>query len=733
MRLTLLVVTILFSVQSLSLFAQNHVIRGYVQDSTSGIALSQCTVLFLPSNISVKTDKNGFFISQIPYSQKIDVVFSHQLYKETKQTIFLRNIDTTSVKISLLSSTFSTKTILVEDDHFHNGIRQGESDILVSGDYLRKNLMSTIGETMKNIPGISVQSMGASTSRPTLRGMGMDRVLLFEDGQKSGDMSATSADHAVSIDPQSIDHIEVIRGPMAFLYSSNATGGIINVTRNTIPTILPNDIQASTQVFGESVSRLASATGKVEIPLSKFSLRGDASYKNNQPYFTPIGLLRNTQSSMLNTSIGGTYFGDRGYLGGGFSFFTNDYGIPPDSLLGHPNGVTVSMMKSRFETKSEMFFPENTFSHIEVLGSFIDYFHKEIEANGRIGMSFSLKTTSLTALSDIVTSIKDSKTKVGLWFEHRNFQSGGLTFTPNTNEYSSALMMYHSFERNKFSFDMSLRYDIRSILPFDNDSSVAGKIETKLFSNLSGAFEVVYNKHKEFSFGGRLLRTFRSPMTEELFSEGPHLAAYSFDVGNASLEQEIGSTFEVFATVSNETLFSKMSIYGTYFQNFIIPVNTGQRSLRRNDLFLYQYIGQDAVFLGYEFQVEWKLSKYFNLGANSFYTYARFVESQQYVPRIPPLISTIDCIFRYNSFETSIGLTNGLAQRNLGDFETVTPGYRLVNFKAQYHFQWNSSLHTLSFSVLNATNQLYRNHLNRIKDAVPEQGVNARLLYSVFL
>jgi len=733
MRLTFFIVTVLFFIQYHLLFSQESIITGYVQDSKSGIAISQCTILFLPSNLSLKTDKNGYYIAHVPSSPKVDVIITHPLFKESRQSIILSKEDTTKLSITLIPSTFSTKTILVEDDHFHNGIRQGESDILVSGDFLRKNLTSTIGETMKNIPGISVQSMGASTARPTLRGMGMDRVLLFEDGQKSGDLSATSADHAVSIDPQSIDHIEVIRGPMAFLYSSNSIGGIINVTRNTIPTVLPKDIQASSQLFGESVSKLASLSGKIEIPFSKVSLRSDVSYKNSQPYFTPIGVLRNTQSSMFNTSIGGTYFGDKGYFGGGFSLFTNNYGIPPDSLLGHPNGVTVSMMKSRVETKSELFFPEELFSHIELLGSFIDYSHKEIEANGRVGMSFSLKTSSLTALSDVSTSVKDSKTKIGLWMEHRNFQSGGFTFTPNTNEFSSAVMTYHSFERNSLSFDISLRYDVRSILPFMNDSSVAGMVENKVFANISGAIETVYNKHKDVSFGTRFLRTFRAPMTEELFSEGPHLAAYSYDVGNASLEQELGTSIEAFTTLSNETFFSKMSVYATYFQNFIIPVNTGQRSLRRNDLFLYRYIGQDALFLGYEIQAEWKLTKFFNLSANSFYTYARFVESKQYVPRIPPLISSLDCVFRYNTLEASIGVTNGVAQRNLGEFETETPGYTLLNLKAQYHFQWNTSLHSITFSILNATNQLYRNHLNRIKEVAPEQGINARLLYSVFI
>jgi iron complex outermembrane receptor protein len=713
------------------LYAQQITIRGYIKDSKNDEFITQCSIVCIPSNVSLKSNTSGFFQITLPKNSTIDVVFTHPSYKETHKKITNTTSDTININVFLTPRSFSTKTVVVEDAHFHSGIREGESDILISGDFLRKNLSPTIAETMKNIQGISVQSMGSSTSRPILRGLGGDRVLLLEDGQKSGDLSATSADHAVSIDPQSINHIEVIRGPMALLYSSNCIGGLINITRNTIPTSLPSDIQGNANFFGESVSRLASFSGNIELPISNFSVRSDFSYKNNQPYHTPIGLLNNTQSTMVNSSVGTSYFADNGYTGLGFSYFDNVYGIPPDSILGHPKGVSVSMRKSRLEAKSEWYFPKSIFKRIEILGNYIDYSHIELEASGAVGMLFLLKTTSLTALSELNTNIENAKTTAGMWFEHRNFQSGGFTFTPNTNEYASAVMMHHSQKFQDLTFDASLRYDLRNIVPFQSDSSVAGIVEKKLFSNYSGAIELNYNKFKDIGFGTRLLRSFRSPLTEELFSEGPHLAAYSYEVGNASLKEEIGTSFELFSTFTTESIFSKISVYSTYFQNFIIPVNTGERSLRRNDLFLFKYIGQDALFMGYEFLIEYKVHNHFHITANSSYTDARFVESGDFVPRIPPLISNVECVYKKNSLEVTIGVTNGLAQRNLGDFETITNGYTLLHCKTQYQFQWNSSFNTLSFSILNATNQLYRNHLNRIKDVAPEQGINARLLYTV--
>ncbi len=724
----------MIAIQFQLLCSQDLIIRGYIIDAISNDSISMCSILCIPSNTSFKTDKNGYFFGKISLREKTILVISHPMYEELRYPILTSSSDTITIEVALNPTSFSTKTVLVEDEHYHSGIRQGESDLLLSGSQLRKSLSPTVGETMKNLQGVSVQSMGASTSRPVVRGLGADRVLILEDGQKSGDLSATSADHAVSIDPLTVDHIEVIRGPMALLYSSNVVGGIVNITRNSIPSIFPASTQGSATFFGETVSSLYSATGRIEIPISTFSLRSDLSFKNQESYQTPIGVLPNTQSSIRNGSLGVSHFGSYGFAGLGFSMFSNDYGIPPDSINGHPKGVTVSMQKSKVEAKSEIILNDSFFKHIEILGSFIDYSHQEIESSGRIGMSFSVFTSSLLALSRLNYESKERKTTVGFWFENRNFTSGGLTFTPNSVENAFAFMAYHSEIFGNLKIDAALRFDTKSIQPISRkDSSVAGFVNNKFFSNGSGSVEINYTLTESFSSGIIILRSFRSPLTEELFSEGPHLAAYSYEVGNALLKEEIGNAFELFSTFTTDVFFTKVSVYANYFSNFIIPVNTGQRSLRRNDLFLYRFIGEDALFFGYEIHTEYQIHPNILVSANSYFTNARFTKTNTFVPRIPPLLSKFECTYKSNAFQLSLSATNALEQNNLGEFETKTPGYTLYDISSQYHFQWNSTLHTVSFSLLNITNTLYRNHLNRIKDLFPEQGRNARLLYSIFI
>ena len=75
-----------------------------------------------------------------------------------------------------------------------------------------------------------------ATARPVIRGMGGDRLLILEDGERSGDKSASSADHAVAIDPTTATNIEITRGPASLIYGSGTLGGVVNVKREIYPT-----------------------------------------------------------------------------------------------------------------------------------------------------------------------------------------------------------------------------------------------------------------------------------------------------------------------------------------------------------------------------------------------------------------------------------------------------------------------------------------------------------------
>ena len=125
-------------------------------------------------------------------------------------------------------------------------LAQSETDVLqgtsvLSGAELTRNLRPSIGETLARLPGVSATSFDPSASRPILRGFQGERIRVLTDGIGSIDVSNTSVDHAVIIDPLLAERVEVLRGPSALLFGSSAVGGVVNVIDTRIPRTVPED------------------------------------------------------------------------------------------------------------------------------------------------------------------------------------------------------------------------------------------------------------------------------------------------------------------------------------------------------------------------------------------------------------------------------------------------------------------------------------------------------------
>jgi hypothetical protein len=125
-------------------------------------------------------------------------------------------------------------------------IQRDRMDVLsgvsvLSGSRLTTALRPTIGETIEHTPGVSATSFGPNASRPVLRGLQGERVRVLTDGVGSTDVSNTSVDHAVVINPLLAERVEVLRGPEALLYGSAAIGGVVNVIDRRIPRAIPDE------------------------------------------------------------------------------------------------------------------------------------------------------------------------------------------------------------------------------------------------------------------------------------------------------------------------------------------------------------------------------------------------------------------------------------------------------------------------------------------------------------
>ena len=105
-----------------------------------------------------------------------------------------------------------------------------------------------VAGTIGSEPGLAVSSLGPAPARPVIRGLDGDRVLILQDGQRTGDLSSQSGDHGVVVKPAGAQRIEVVRGPATLLYGANAIGGLVNVITDEIPTVPERGVRGNVLV-----------------------------------------------------------------------------------------------------------------------------------------------------------------------------------------------------------------------------------------------------------------------------------------------------------------------------------------------------------------------------------------------------------------------------------------------------------------------------------------------------
>jgi iron complex outermembrane receptor protein len=359
-------------------------------------------------------------------------------YHETTARVIIRRDQLTEKTFRLAAAPLLFDEAVISAHRVHTDTTMENPDLVVADHRLRQNLGMTIAKTLENEPGLDQISMGPAPARPVLRGLGGDRLLVLEDGERTGDLSATSADHAVSIDPMTTTRIEVIRGPEALIYGANAMGGVINVRREAVPRAKPEQLTGSLTLQGTSVNDGAAGALEISAPIGPLTARGDISLRRAQDVQTPDGVLRNTGIQTKNGSLGLSLVQNWGFLGMAGGGYVSEYGIPPDPIGGHPNGVDIDMQRYHVTTESQFNISLKSVRHLFVKHTYSRYTHQEIEASGTLGMEFGVNTHNISAILHFCECGPLNNARIGFWGEYRDYASGGLTFTPDSKELTGA-------------------------------------------------------------------------------------------------------------------------------------------------------------------------------------------------------------------------------------------------------------------------------------------------------
>lgn len=639
---------------------------------------------------------------------------------------------------------------------------------VIQGEELTQALRPTLGETLNRTPGVSATSFGPNASRPVLRGLQGERVRILTDGVGAFDVSNTSADHAVVINPLLAERIEVLRGPATLLYGSSAIGGVVNVIDKRIPRVVPDeaahvDMLAS---YG-SASDERSIGGAIDVPVGKmFVVHADGSYLKtgnqrigdyvlapsarltalaNAGTETPDqiaegidfaanaalkGKLPNSAAETWTAGVGAALITDTGNLGIAYSHYDSLYGVPTRYAIRpgeEQEAPRLDVAQDRLDLRAEVDTGGSLIQSIKARAGFASYRHFELEEDGGIGTAFYNK--GLEGRVELVQADRGGwKGASGVQYFSRDFNViGDEAFLPKNSTQQLGVFTLQQLDFGALKLEGGARFEhtvleARPLL--DQTQFFSGK---RTFDTVSGSVGASYGFTPDWRFGVNLSRTVRAPSGEELFANGPHAGTQAFEVGSPDFRPERAWGLEAVLRGKGTGYSFEASAYHNWFDNFIYEDLTGAVE---DGLPVYQFGQAKARYYGFEVQGNVTLAK---LGSVEVvadgladYVHAN-IASFGPAPRIPPLRVQGGLALNGSKVDLRGEVEWSDSQTRTTPFETQTASFTLVN--AQLNFRPWGTERPLSFalSANNIFNVDARRNASFLKDFAPLAGRDIRI------
>lgn len=235
----LVVVLVLFTAQAAS--QQVHTIKGSVQDE-KGHPLPGATVLLSPGVRGTSAPAGGsgtitspagtFILDEVPAgSYSFSVSFLG--YRPFRNTLEVSG--PVRMQITLQPEIQTLHEVLIEGNYAE--IRQAESSLnleFANEEFLRRHLAGSLMHSLDRLPGVDAIGIGAGQSKPVIRGLAFNRVVVVENGIRH-EGQQWGSDHGLEVDQFAVDRAEVIKGPASLVYGPDALGGVIRLDPSSLP------------------------------------------------------------------------------------------------------------------------------------------------------------------------------------------------------------------------------------------------------------------------------------------------------------------------------------------------------------------------------------------------------------------------------------------------------------------------------------------------------------------
>ena len=733
----------LFTLNSALTAAQTGTtLSGVITQGDSNAPLSGALVVIDELRREVRADENGrySFDNVPPGNYHVGVRAEGYTTRRTEVTV-----GTTPAELNLaIEFDLHFAEVVSVSPNARPQFESYQPTTVLSGQDLAKQLESTIGATLSESPGVSMRSFGPGPARPVIRGLDGDRVVVLEDGQRMGDLSSQSGDHGVPVNPAAAKKIEVVRGPATLLYGANAIGGMVNVITDQIPTE-PTTRPSGTLTFdfGSNGGQAAGA-GDIHVGNGQFALHIGGAGRRAGDYRTPEGRVANSQSRMAMAQIGAAWTGDKAYAGVSYGYDDTNYGIP----VVEEGAISLTPKRHAFSARASAEGMSGWLQSYRATLGVRRYEHAELH-DGEVGTTFNNNSVE----GELMLSHRPQGRLVGSvggWFVNRDFEAvGAEALSPPINQQSLAAFFYEELKYSHATVQFGARFDRTNFTP-------QGGLPARDFAELSGSLGLLIQPevaNDNFVIALSLARSARNPALEELYFFGPHPGNLAFEIGNPDLEAERGLGIDLSVRGRSTRFEGEVTVFANRIKNYVFrnPLTEEEFDAREEDIEerfnvpppapgqthdhgefpFVEFTGRDSKLIGLEAHGDVKLTTELTLEATFDLVRGELADTGEPLPRIPPARVTAGLTYQRNAFQVGGSVTAAAKQDRVYGDETPTDGYAIGRAFASYAFDRSGVLHTITARFDNVTDKLYRNHLNYLKDLLPEIGRNFKLIYTV--
>ncbi|MES2765576.1 MAG: TonB-dependent receptor [Bacteroidota bacterium] len=774
MKIILYIAVALAAVQAFAL--EDNSLSGNIYDDATKLPLTGATIHIANLKTGAISLKDGLFVLKNLPAGKFIVQVRLLGYAAQSEEIEISG----SIKrdFFLKESAIETGEVVVTGTSTATELRKSPiATSIVTREEIEENGATNIIDALSKTPGISQIQSGQAISKPVIRGLSYNRVVVMQDGVKQ-EGQQWGDEHGIEIDEFSVDRVEILKGPASLMYGSDGLAGVINilspnpVAEGTIAGNITAQYQANS-IFPAYSGSLAGNHDGLNWR-GRFSQKFAGNYRNKIDGRVPnsgfdetdgngyIGLNRDWGFSHLNFSVFnqniGIIEGERDSLGNllGNAQQGFELNLPKQNVRHYKVSLTNSIYFKNSRLDADLGFQQNQRREFEEREGVVNEFMEEEALYMRLNTITYRASYSFPEFAEWQLSVGAN----GMSQMNANFGEEALIPDYSLFDIGSFAFFKRSFK--DLSLSGGLRFDTRSI----SGEELAGKFGafSSSFKNISASIGAAYELSEEFLLKLNVARGFRAPNAAELGSNGMHEGTFRYEIGNPLLKPETSLQFDGGISFNNDHVSAEIALFHNGVDNYIF-IQKLRNSLGGDSIPdieegapAYGFVQGNARLYGGEISLDihphpldWlHFENSFSLVRGELLNVA---DSLTNLPQMPaPRFQTelradfkeLGSAFKNVFFKTEVEY-NFRQDRFLKAFdtETATPDYALVNIGLGFDVTRERELSTdneirplivrketrklfsVNFVVNNLLDRAYQNHLSRLKYA-PENIVTGQ-------